>query len=156
MLGQGFDAGVRLADTVPPDMIAVPILPTTPTYLASIFPPFPFLAQPGSCGPSDCSRSMDKRRGDQAEARAQRPKDEPASPPLPRLQPYQTRKPSCKDEGQEAEPAHDHCAGCAIERPPAFALTATPKRSRRSATDSAPPSAMAAPPSQISVTRGFQ
>jgi DNA-binding transcriptional LysR family regulator len=28
VLGQGFDAGVRLADTVPPDMIAVPILPT--------------------------------------------------------------------------------------------------------------------------------
>lgn len=28
VLGQGFDAGIRLADTVPPDMIAVPILPT--------------------------------------------------------------------------------------------------------------------------------
>jgi DNA-binding transcriptional LysR family regulator len=28
VLGQGFDAGVRLAETVPPDMIAVPILPT--------------------------------------------------------------------------------------------------------------------------------
>jgi DNA-binding transcriptional LysR family regulator len=28
VLGQGFDAGVRLTDTVPPDMIAVPILPT--------------------------------------------------------------------------------------------------------------------------------
>jgi DNA-binding transcriptional LysR family regulator len=27
-LGQGFDAGIRLAETVPPDMIAVPILPT--------------------------------------------------------------------------------------------------------------------------------
>jgi hypothetical protein len=33
------------------------------------------------------------------EARAQRPKDEPASPPLPRPQSYQkTRKPSYKDE----------------------------------------------------------
>jgi molybdopterin biosynthesis enzyme len=31
------------------------------------------------------------------EARAQRPKDEPASPPLPRPQSYQTRKPSYKD-----------------------------------------------------------
>jgi DNA-binding transcriptional LysR family regulator len=28
VLGQGFDAGIRLADTVPADMIAVPILPT--------------------------------------------------------------------------------------------------------------------------------
>jgi DNA-binding transcriptional LysR family regulator len=28
VLGHGFDAGVRLADTVPPDMIAIPILPT--------------------------------------------------------------------------------------------------------------------------------
>jgi DNA-binding transcriptional LysR family regulator len=28
VLGQGFDAGIRLAETVPPDMIAVPILPT--------------------------------------------------------------------------------------------------------------------------------
>ena len=28
VLGQGFDAGVRLADTVPPDMISVPIGPT--------------------------------------------------------------------------------------------------------------------------------
>lgn len=28
VLGQGFDAGIRLADTVPPDMISVPILPT--------------------------------------------------------------------------------------------------------------------------------
>jgi DNA-binding transcriptional LysR family regulator len=28
VLGQGFDAGIRLADTVPQDMIAVPILPT--------------------------------------------------------------------------------------------------------------------------------
>src|SRR5271163_2687166 len=28
VLGQGFDAGIRLADTVPRDMIAVPILPT--------------------------------------------------------------------------------------------------------------------------------
>src|SRR3984957_14985026 len=29
VLGHGFDAGVRLAATVPPDMIAVPILPKT-------------------------------------------------------------------------------------------------------------------------------
>jgi DNA-binding transcriptional LysR family regulator len=28
VLGQGFDAGIRLSETVPPDMIAVPILPT--------------------------------------------------------------------------------------------------------------------------------
>jgi DNA-binding transcriptional LysR family regulator len=28
VLGQGFDAGVRLADAVPPDMIAIPIVPT--------------------------------------------------------------------------------------------------------------------------------
>jgi DNA-binding transcriptional LysR family regulator len=28
VLGQGFDAGIRLADTVPTDMIAIPILPT--------------------------------------------------------------------------------------------------------------------------------
>ena len=28
VLGEGFGAGVRLADTVPPNMIAVPILPT--------------------------------------------------------------------------------------------------------------------------------
>jgi DNA-binding transcriptional LysR family regulator len=28
VLGQGFDAGIRLAETVPPDMIAIPILPT--------------------------------------------------------------------------------------------------------------------------------
>jgi len=28
VIGKGFDAGVRLAETVPPDMIAVPILPT--------------------------------------------------------------------------------------------------------------------------------
>jgi DNA-binding transcriptional LysR family regulator len=28
VLGQGFDAGIRLADTVAPDKIAVPILPT--------------------------------------------------------------------------------------------------------------------------------
>ena len=42
---------------------------------------------------------MDKRRGDQAEARAQRPKDEPASPPHPRLQRYQkTQTMSYKDE----------------------------------------------------------
>jgi hypothetical protein len=42
---------------------------------------------------------MDKRRGDQAEARAQRPKDEPASPPHPRLQRYQsTHTMSYKDE----------------------------------------------------------
>jgi hypothetical protein len=42
---------------------------------------------------------MDKRRGDQAEARAQRPKDEPASPPHP--QRYQkTQTMSYKDEGR--------------------------------------------------------
>jgi DNA-binding transcriptional LysR family regulator len=28
VLGQGFDAGIRLAEAVPPDMIAIPILPT--------------------------------------------------------------------------------------------------------------------------------
>jgi len=28
VLGQGFDAGIRLAETVPPDMIAIPIMPT--------------------------------------------------------------------------------------------------------------------------------
>src|SRR5579872_6112306 len=28
VLGEGFDAGIRLADTVPPDMISIPILPT--------------------------------------------------------------------------------------------------------------------------------
>jgi hypothetical protein len=60
-----------------------------------------------------------------------------------------------KDESR-AKPAHDYCAGCASERPPAFARTPTPKRSRRSVSDSAPPSAIAAPPSQISVTSGFQ
>ena len=59
-------------------------------------------------------------------------------------------------QGGLAEPAHHHCAGCASERAPAFALTAAPKRRRRSASDSAPPNAIAAPPSQISVTRGFQ
>jgi hypothetical protein len=41
--------------------------------------------------------TMDERRGDQAEGRASRPQDEPASPPLPRPQSYQkTRKPSYK------------------------------------------------------------
>ena len=34
VLGQGFDAGVRLADTVPPDMIAVPILPPSDRWLS--------------------------------------------------------------------------------------------------------------------------
>ena len=42
---------------------------------------------------------MDERRGDQAEARARAPKDEPPSPPLPRLQLYQkTRSMTYKDE----------------------------------------------------------
>ena len=49
-----------------------------------------------------------------------------------------------------------YCAGCASGRAFAFALTATPKRSRRSVSDSTPPSAMAAPPNQINVTSGFQ
>ena len=51
VLGQGFDAGVRLADTVPPDMIAVPILPTTPTYLASIFSTLPLPCATGLLRP---------------------------------------------------------------------------------------------------------
>ena len=42
---------------------------------------------------------MDERRGDLAEPRASKPQDETASPPLPRLQPYQkTQKPSYKDD----------------------------------------------------------
>jgi hypothetical protein len=49
-----------------------------------------------------------------------------------------------------------YCAGCASGRAFAFARTATPKRRRRSVSDSTPPSAIAAPPSQINVTRGFQ
>ena len=61
-----------------------------------------------------------------------------------------------RDEKREANEAHDHCAGCASEPPPAFARAAAPKRRRRSASDRAPPSAMAAAPSQISVTKGFQ
>ena len=60
------------------------------------------------------------------------------------------------DEKREVNEAHDHCAGCASEPPPAFARAAAPKRSRRSASDRAPPSAMAPAPSQISVTKGFQ
>ncbi len=42
VIGQGFDAGIRLAEVVPPDMIAVPIIPTirslvvgTPAYVAA-------------------------------------------------------------------------------------------------------------------------
>ncbi|MGQ3074793.1 MAG: LysR family transcriptional regulator [Ferrovibrionaceae bacterium] len=42
IVGQGFDAGIRLAEAVPPDMIAVPIIPTirpaivgSPAYLAA-------------------------------------------------------------------------------------------------------------------------
>lgn len=42
IVGQGFDAGIRLAEVVPPDMIAVPIIPTirpaivgSPAYLAA-------------------------------------------------------------------------------------------------------------------------
>src|SRR5271165_3648617 len=63
------------------------------------------------------------------------------------------KREGCKSE---AKRAHDHCAGWAREPPLAFARAATPRRRRRSASDKAPPSAMAAPPSQISVTSGFQ
>jgi hypothetical protein len=41
---------------------------------------------------------MDKRRGDQAEGRASTPKDEPASPPHPRLRYQKTQTRSYKDE----------------------------------------------------------
>ena len=50
------------------------------------------------------------------------------------------------DKKCETKEAHDHCAGCASERPLALAPTAAPKRRRRSASDSTPPSAIAAPP----------
>ncbi len=59
-----------------------------------------------------------------------------------------------KREQRRNEAPGPHSAAAATA--PARARTPTPKRSRRSASDSAPPRAIAAPPSQISVTNGFQ
>ena len=47
-----------------------------------------------------------------------------------------------------------HSAACATAL--VLARAATPKRSLRSVSDTAPPSAITQPPSQISVTSGFQ
>jgi DNA-binding transcriptional LysR family regulator len=54
VLGQGFDAGVRLADTVPPDMIAVPILPTIRSVVVGA--PAYFVGRKRPVGPSDLMR----------------------------------------------------------------------------------------------------
>lgn len=46
VIGQGFDAGVRLVETVPPDMIAVPIVPTMRSIVAGSPDYFQARAQP--------------------------------------------------------------------------------------------------------------
>src|SRR5258707_209425 len=54
VLGQVFDAGVRLADTVPPDMIAVPILPTIRSVVVGA--PAYFVARKRPIVPADLMR----------------------------------------------------------------------------------------------------
>jgi DNA-binding transcriptional LysR family regulator len=54
VLGQGFDAGVRLADTVPPDMIAVPILPTIRSLVVGA--PSYFVGRERPVAPADLMR----------------------------------------------------------------------------------------------------
>jgi DNA-binding transcriptional LysR family regulator len=54
VLGQGFDAGIRLADTVPPDMIAVPILPTIRSLVVGA--PAYFVGRERPVAPADLMR----------------------------------------------------------------------------------------------------
>jgi DNA-binding transcriptional LysR family regulator len=54
VLGQGFDAGVRLAQTVPPDMIAVPILPTIRSLVVGA--PAYFVGRERPVAPADLMR----------------------------------------------------------------------------------------------------
>ena len=54
VLGQGFDAGIRLADTVPPDMIAVPILPAIRSLVVGA--PAYFVGRARPLAPADLMR----------------------------------------------------------------------------------------------------
>ena len=54
VLGEGFDAGVRLAQTVPPDMIAVPILPTIRSLVVGA--PAYFVGRERPAAPTDLMR----------------------------------------------------------------------------------------------------
>jgi DNA-binding transcriptional LysR family regulator len=54
VLGQGFDAGVRLADTVPADMIAIPILPTIRSVVVGA--PAYFVGRKRPAVPADLKR----------------------------------------------------------------------------------------------------
>src|SRR5271155_1976680 len=54
VLGHGFDAGIRLADMVPPDMIAIPILPTIRSVVVGA--PAYFVGRKRPVAPADLMR----------------------------------------------------------------------------------------------------
>jgi DNA-binding transcriptional LysR family regulator len=54
VLGQGFDAGIRLADTVPPDMIGIPVLRTIRSVVVGA--PAYFVGRKRPVAPADLMR----------------------------------------------------------------------------------------------------